>query len=300
MKKNIFLLIITLFTSLALFSCGEGKVDITDAKYEPKLVISGYIFPGQNVERITIMRNVPLNANVNLSEIVLSKANVNITDVASGISYKLDFDQATQTFKYNGTALVIKCGASYKLDVSAVVDGKTLNASSVTTVPKSGFALMQKDLGEYVYHAKDANGVLQKINFDFKPSSDAKFYGVSLVAQNGSYSNFIKDNVYFEIKDSNDVIKNLDSYSKQFYWIQDVNSAADKINMKVEWIDVWFYGKYRLIVYAGDKNFMDFAISNENLQEMDGNFHAPILNITGDGIGIFGSAIPDTLWFSVK
>jgi hypothetical protein len=82
--------------------------------------------------------------------------------------------------------------------------------------------------------------------------------------------------------------------------VQNVNSKADNINVEIEWINIWFYSKYRVIVYAGDQNFRNFSTTNQELQEMDGNFHAPIVDIKGDGIGVFASAIADTLTFTIK
>lgn len=300
MKKRIFLIFASIISSLLLASCGEGTVDIGEAKYEPKLVISGYVFPNKNVERISVMRNVPLNTNINYSDIVLKDADVNLIDVESGKSYKLDFDQESLTFKYNGNELKTVVGKSYRLEVGAVVDGKNLKASAVTTIPLNGFKILDKDLGTVAYRQKDENGNLTKLNFNFKPSSNASYYALSIVPLVHDYQNFIKDNAFFKIDDSTDVIKNLDNYTYQNDWVQNVNSSADRINVEIAWMHIWFYGQYRVIVYAGDQNFRNFSTTNQELQEMDGNFHAPIVDIQGDGIGVFGSAIADTLTFTIK
>ena len=46
---------------------------------------------------------------------------------------------------------------------------------------------------------------------------------------------------------------------------------------------------------------LDFTFQTyKNVQEFDGNFHEPRINIQGDGIGIFGSAIADTVFLKVK
>ncbi len=62
---------------------------------------------------------------------------------------------------------------------------------------------------------------------------------------------------------------------------------------------MWFYGQYRIIAYAGDENMKNYYLTHANVAEMDGNLHEPVFNIDGDGIGIFGSAIADTLYFTV-
>ena len=68
----------------------------------------------------------------------------------------------------------------------------------------------------------------------------------------------------------------------------------------LDWINIWFYGNYRIIVYACDENFRLYVLTYKNVQEFDGNFHEPRINIDGDGIGIFGSAIADTVYLKVK
>ena len=65
--------------------------------------------------------------------------------------------------------------------------------------------------------------------------------------------------------------------------------------MKIFWFDLWFYGSYEVIVYAADKNFIDFLRTFDEVQADDGNFNEPAFNIEGDGIGVFGSAIADTV-----
>jgi hypothetical protein len=298
--KRLLILLGAAITSIMLSACGEGTVDAGDANYEPKIVISGYIFANTNVERISVMRNIPLNTNVDYNSVVLKNADVKIYDVEANTAYKLDYDEATLTFKYNGGGLKIKSGKSYRIEVEAVVDGKNLKASSVTTVPLNGFKILHKDLGTLPYREKDNAGQVKKVNFDFTPSASANYYGVSIVALDNDFSRFIKDNAYFKVDDTADVIKNIDNYIYRQDMIPNVNPLAGHINVQIEWHNIWFYGRYRVIVYAGDQNFRNFSTVNQNLMEMDGNFHTPIVDIQGDGIGVFASAIADTLTFSVK
>lgn len=300
MLRRFYVIAASLIAAVMLSACGEGTVDVSAATYSPKIVISGYIFPNQKIERIAVMRNIPINTDVNYDEVILKNAIVNLTDLETNKVYKLDYDAETSAFKYSGSELKIQYGHSYKLDVLAAIDGKTLQANCVTTVPQSGFSVINKNLGEISYREKDESGNVKKVNFNFKPSSNASYYALSIVALENDYSHFIKDNAFFEVDDSTDVIKSLDGYSHQYNWLQNINPAAAQINAEVEWLDLWFYSKYRVIVYAGDKNFRNFATTNQQLQEMDGNFHTPIYDIKGDGIGVFASAIADTVIFTIK
>jgi hypothetical protein len=65
--------------------------------------------------------------------------------------------------------------------------------------------------------------------------------------------------------------------------------------MTLGWQDFRFYDDYEIIMYAADKNYKDFFITYQNVVELDGNFHEPKFNIEGDGIGVFGSIIADTV-----
>ena len=68
---------------------------------------------------------------------------------------------------------------------------------------------------------------------------------------------------------------------------------------EVEWFCIWFYGRYRLILYAADRNYTDFFLTHRFVQEIDGNLLEPKFHFEGDGIGVFGSAAPDTVYFEV-
>lgn len=298
--NKIVIFALVFLSAIYLCSCGEGNVDITQAKYEPKIVIDGYIYPGRKVDDIKITRNFPLNSTIDAAQVVLSSADVTLTELSSdGKSYKLTYDPQRLSFFYNGSDLTVKPGVSYKLDVKATVEGKLLQASSTTTVPLNGFQVEQKYLTPMYYREKDASGVLKNFTIRFRPSSNTDFYAISIVPQHADLSSFIYNNAYFK-PDSSDIKDDFDNYKYQSRWIQNVNANAPGIEYKIEWFDTWFYGEYKAIVYAADKNFADFIVTNGSVQEMDGNFHEPKQHVQGDGIGIFGSAIADTVYFSIK
>ena len=61
----------------------------------------------------------------------------------------------------------------------------------------------------------------------------------------------------------------------------------------------YFYGNYRITLYAADKNLRGFSSTHEVLQGADGNFHEGAFYIDGDGIGVFGSALVDSIFIEV-
>ncbi len=294
--KYLSVIVIGLFS---LLGCGEGKVDISEAQYEPKIVVDAYIYPHKKVESIYITRNVPLDKNFDFSKVLLTNASARITDLSTNKVYLLEYNPSKLSYEYNGNDLVIENGKSYRLEVEATIDGKNLLTSSVTTVPLNGFSINKLDPEVMKYRLTDENGIVKKINVSFSPAANAEIYGISITALNPTTKNFIYDNAYHTDLDTNDVVEDFDSYKQQMYWLQNSKNDATQLDVDVEWHAIWFYTDYRVIIYAGDKNFKDFLLTQQNVQEMDGNFHEPKLHLEGDGIGVFASAIPDTVYFRI-
>jgi len=289
-----------LFGSLLLLvlGCGKGTVDLTGVSYVPKIVVDGTLMPGKFVNDIWISRSVPLDAPVDPSSLVLSGAVVTITD-DSGTVYPLAYNAGTQAFQ--NLAITVRAGGTYRIDVEANIDGSTLRAWSTTTVPDSGFTLdlPNSRLDTLAYRQRDAEGNLLSFNVAFDRTPGNEFYALSVTALNADTSTFIYDNAFYDF-DADDVIEFFDDLAYGFNWIQNAPPGAGESNMEVFWFHVNFYGSYRGVVYAGDKNFRDFFVTQENVQEIDGNFHEPSLHVEGDGIGVFGSALADTVHFYVS
>lgn len=297
MKNKIIVGFLLIFIN---YSCGESVVEIGQNTYSPKIVIDGFIFPGNKVENIRITRNIPLNTKLEPEQVVLFSADVKIKDLQTGNIYQLFFNQNTFAFEYNGNDLIIDYDKFYKLSVSAYVDGKLLQASSVTKTPAKGFKIIDSEsyIDTIQYLEKDESGNDKQLFVKFSPSLGTQYYAISIIALEASIENFIYDNPYFEIEEK-DLEKELDRYKYQFKWLQNVNSTSSSIEYKIEWLDTWFYSNYRMIIYAADENYRLFAQTHKNVQEFDGNFHEPRMNIDGDGIGLFGSAITDTVYFKI-
>lgn len=297
-KLNIFFI---LASAIIIFSCGESTVEIGQNTYEPKIVIDGYLYPGQKVQNIIITRNIPLNTNIDPTALILINADVKLVDLQSNKEYRLTFNPKSFSFEYNGTDLLIGFDKSYQLIVSAMIDGKMLSANSTTHTPNSGFKIIDEPTtGQSItYRETDSNGEIKNITITFTPSPGTNFYLFSMVSLNASDSSFIYNNPYVEVN-TKDVIEQLDRFKYQMRWLQNINSQGTSIKYDLDWIHFWFYGEYRIIVYACDENFRLFVQTYKNVQEFDGNFHEPRINIKGDGIGIFGSAIADTVYLNIK
>jgi hypothetical protein len=282
MKKYLLFLILSM---VFISACGDPEVDITGASYEPKIVVEGYLYPGEPVRDIRIMRNFKLNSVIDTSMLFIDNAIVSIN------GQPLQYNGLTRSYFSN--SLSIEHGKKYELQVTASIDGEQLTASSSTVVPLQGFNVLTKNLG---IHRYGVDTVLIKFN----PSPSSDFYALSIIPDSASLNNFIYDNKF----QPNVKIDNLIEFFNRFrfqsaYLLNITANPVDTVSYIIKEFDTWFYSSYRTIIYAGDKNFRDYVITAKRVREFDGNFHEPVLNFTGDGIGVFASAIKDTIYFSI-
>ena len=94
-RKLIMKLLYLLILSLTVFimSCGEGDVTIDPSKYEAKIVIDGYLYPNQQVDRIKISRNLPIGTNISKSDLVSTPSLSNSSrSINRGLPAKVEKD----------------------------------------------------------------------------------------------------------------------------------------------------------------------------------------------------------------
>ena len=304
MKHYIKLILLSAAIFSVLNSCGDVPVEIDKDTYNPKIVVEGYLFPGQPANNIRISRNYGLGQNIELNELFIDDAQVTVTDVETDRLYELSFNALTMAYNYTGSDWIVQAGKSYRLDVGATIDGKNLVASSTTTVPETGFDIREQDsfLGPIDYSEDFPASKKMQIIYDRSPSSDS--YVLSVVALDASLDTFIESNIFGIEKDRFDELKDSDELKffnflkHQYQWHQ-TQKGSGQSWIDVEYFSTWFYGSYRLILYAADENFTDFLLTHNMIQELDGNLLEPKFHIEGDGIGVFGSAIADTVFVEV-
>nr|WP_319776159.1 DUF4249 family protein [uncultured Sphaerochaeta sp.] len=285
--KNI--LVLFGFIAIMLTACGDPSVDISQVEYVPRLVVEGYVYPGEPVKDIWLMKNIPMNTQVNAEDLYLTPDENLVVATINGIELHYN----TEKMNYYTDDLQINYGEPYQLVVEAVVEGAALRTEIITTTPLEGFDLVKNELGELVYRD-------QQVYIDFHPSPQTGFYAFSVNAKDASFETFIFDNPYFPNIDSVDLADNFRNYKYQYNLLLNIEGTPqDTISYHLLGLDTWFYGNYDVIVYAGDKNMKDYILTARSVQEFDGNFHEPRYHFTGDGIGVFGSAIRDTLRFSL-
>ena len=278
---------------MLLIAC-QGNVSITEATYEPKIVIQGILIPGQ-VPQIAIRRNFPLNDPlIEPTEIPLTDASATIADDA-GTEYGLTYNPETRS--YEAPQLNVEFGRTYILNANANIDGQVLHTSATTLVPEPGFQILEEKslLGSRIYPPQ-GDGV--DFNMVFERSPNTGYYLVSIVALDPDTSNYIYDNPFNDQKPI-DVIEDFEEWKYNYYWIHNRPLTAGESMTEIRSLYLYFYANYRIIMYAADRNFRDFQATHEVTQGADGNHHEPAFHVNGDGIGVFGSAIVDTVYLEV-
>ena len=274
---------------LAAAGCGKGKINLDNASYDPKITVEGYLYPGQGVSNIMLMRNFPLGDSLNPDELYLSPSTNGVSATINGTA--LNFDEQRRTYFNN--LLITDYGKAYTLEVHATIDGTPLHLTSTTTTPQKGFSVLSNQIGKFSYG--------DSIAIEYLTSPGTGFYSFSIVPDTASTANFIYSNHSFRKKlDSSDVATNLNQYKYRYGTVDNINSLGGiSYTYRINSRNTLFYSTYTVVAYACDENMKDYILTSTNVQEIDGNFHEPVETFQGSGIGVFGSAIADTVRFSI-
>jgi hypothetical protein len=300
--KNFGYNISLIITALILMSCGKTSVTIDERTYEPKIVIIGYLYPEHPVSNIQITRNFPVGSTIDKNQVALSEADVNLTDISSNTVYDLTYNPLSLAFDYRGDDLEIEYGKSYQLNVSANFDDVDLQASSTTTVPLRGLEIDRENStsGDLFYRQTNEAGIIIQPQVAYKQSDNSAFFLLAISALDASIESFIYENPFgFDIKDALEDDAKIENFQYQSRWTRPENQNGGLSILEYSWFQMWFYGPYRLVLYAGDENFYHFYATHRSVQSVDGNLHEPLFHIQGDGIGVFGSAVIDTLSLNI-
>ncbi len=271
-------------------ACGDPDINVAESSYEAKIVVEAYLYAGQTVQNIRIGRNYGIGQVINFADMALTPSANGVVASINGVP--LVFDAVKKTY-YN-SSIRVEPGKTYSLSVEAVIDGKKLSTKSSTTVPQSGFSVLTpRNLGDIQFNNAS-------VDIQYTPSVGASFYVFAFLADSASINSFIYDSPFIDKMDTADVAKNLNDYKVDYDCVIDIQNSGQQIfTYHMDFMRTRFYSPYRAIVYAGDVNFRNFLLSATNVEEMDGNYHEPKQVLEGDGIGVFASAIKDTVVFRI-
>lgn len=290
MKMKLYLSAVLLTAIILLNGCGDPSVDPLSFSYEPKIVVNAFIYPGEEIKDIVISRNFPLSSKIDTNRFVLTPVENKVVVTINGTL--LDYDPVRKSYGTNKVA--VEYSTLYKLEVSAEIDGKMYSASSETKTPALEFSLVSTNLGVFKY----TDETIPLVEFSTIPGVD--FYLISVLPENPTLENFIYDNSYMPNLEKKDVEKDFNNFVFQSVMAQNIITASPvNYGIGIRRFHSWFYDTYKVVVYAGDQNFRNFAITAGNVKDLEGNFHEPLINIKGDGIGVFASAVKKVASFTI-
>jgi hypothetical protein len=169
-------------------------------------------------------------------------------------------------------------------------------------VPKQGLQIDRENsvYGDLYYRETDEKGSIIQPQVAYKQSENSAFFLLSISALDASIESFIYENPFgFDIKDALEDDAEIENFQYQSRWTRPENQIGGFSILEYSWFQLWFYGPYRLVLYAGDENFYHFYATHRTVQSVDGNLHEPLFHIKGDGLGVFGSAVIDTLSLNI-
>ena len=126
-KLSIFIIILALFSIIA---CEKNP---TEPEYQKEVVVYGFLFAEKQMSKdhaILLSQTRPINPKFDLTDAVISNANVTLTDTDLGEEFILTESPESPGFYFNPQVL-IKADHTYTLTIN--VEGKTITAQ--TTVP---------------------------------------------------------------------------------------------------------------------------------------------------------------------
>lgn len=281
-----YLLIFILFLFFA--SCDQDP----DFEYIRENILEAYLIVGEPIKEVRLSKTLPLNEEYTFEKAALKNANITINDGEN--SFNLFFNNTTLKYEYNDNYLV-KPDTKYTINIT-MENGDIITDTTFT--PEQ--IIWTKQLEDKVlYFPKDSlnpeisnkiawefPGFLTSLNLTVKCLDTTNYGAYFNTFDLGQSTNELNRRIERPWRDNNDFKDPIE------YII--VPGATDSTT--VVWTTFKFYGLHELAVYAPDFNWSFWGI-----QYYRGQYFEPLSSVSGDGLGVFGSAsvLRDT-FFLVK
>jgi hypothetical protein len=272
------LLLISLMLSAFVVGCG----DPVPTDYEQEIVVEGFVFVGQPIEGIRVMKTLPISDTFRFVDAAIRDAQVRITVDGVPLSVEYVADSLGGTYRVADRSYRAVSGATYDIEVEAL--GKKLTASTVTPdtlswvqapkdtlqYPGRMFELTRNDSLDVSWTA--VTGVSQYIVA--VECIDTLGYGVYLTPQTADTNRRIRDQDRF---DTGTLIA-----SERVRFGFSILPRAPTVWSVFKW-----FGKQEIRVYAGDPAFQEwFRMVGFGRRS---SYDYRLSNIKG-GLGTWGSA----------
>jgi len=276
MKIN-YILVVTSVAFWAIFtSCSEESVEHLQAD---KLVIEGFLYAGQPVERIRIEPVIPFGAVASDLE-PLTGLDVTIQSGGKAYLLKAETDTGGAYYFYEGNDLTIDVGKSYALRL--VYQEKIVSAE--TTVPEPPQDLVLSDslieIAQVVFNGGFPSGLNE--NRDLEP--------IAVTWDNplGNYYYVVVENV----EDNPESILIDLPFERNFRF---VSQPIEGDTYLIQPFSLEQYGTHQIILYSVNQEYVDlYQTANQDSRDLN----EPLTNVQ-NGLGVFTAFSSDTVWLEV-
>lgn len=305
-------LIIVAAAVLVFAACSEDR-ELFSSENVGRLVVDATLHVDRKLPEVVLYRAPPASEVFDLTELGETGATVKIHQRRGTVEYlSLHFGVYTPDLVGNDSLDIVLPGTTYRLEV-VTTSGEILTATT-TTPPRmkvSDWVLLD-DSGEIVTRKlrtfeEAGDGVYSEPEnqlYYLEGLLEARWEALPVVAyQAGVYSldldsGLAIDPEYLEEDDLDDFERNISSPL--------ILPAENSI--RLPWFAIYFHGRYKIKIFAVDRNWYDLARSVPELGGGGGgafggnagdNFTRPIFNVSG-GIGLFASVSMDSVGFFVR
>lgn len=279
-RKTALFILITLL--LALAACIDDVDDVDLPDYDPKIVVSAFISPGDFV-KVKVFRSVPIFYNLEMTDWMvkypmLKDATVVLINTTESTQLSVPFNPMLEQYVLDPEIAGIKAGNEYELRVSAP-GLESVNATTLVPDPAPQISDMNIEMRSISY------GTELIITGVINDTPDQRNFYYIMGYETNSYSYWENDSVI-------EVTHSYISYSNYF---SDADRDGQEIGFRVS---VQIYegtSQYDLFILSVDETYFRYHMGLDSYYEADGNPFAEAVilhsNVTS-GLGVFASFNP--------
>ena len=272
-------LVLPFITLCGLLAGCEDPVPTGD--YKEEIVVQSFLFVGEPINDVRIHRSQPVLDTFRLPVASIRNAVVTIETDSQTLPLEYVDDTTGGFYRAIDTAYRILPETTYRLRI--VVDGKTLTGTTTTPITFA-FTVPPKDT--LIYPGKDKETQLfDSLYVRWTAVAPAQEYVPGIVnldtTNYGSYLTPSTDEPNARVRDDEfDEGTRLDGERARY-------ALAQTTSIPTVWRFFKWYGRHELVIYAGDKNFVNWfrQVGFGGRTSFSYQF-----NSVEGGLGVFGSA----------
>ena len=272
-------LVVPLLVLCSMLTACQDPVPTGD--YVPEIVVQAFLFVGEPINDIHIHRSQPVTDTFKLPTASVRNAVVTIETDSTTLALEFVDDSTGGFYRALDTAYRITPQTAYRLRI--VVDGKTLTGKTTTPIT---FAFTDPPKDTLIYPGKDKETQLfDSLYVRWTSVAPAQEYVPGIVnldtTNYGIYLTPPTDELNARLRDDEfDEGTRLNGERARY-------ALAQTTSIPTVWRVFKWYGKNELVIYAGDKNFVDWF---KQVGFGGRSSYSYLFNSIEGGLGVFGSA----------